>query len=771
MKISSKPRTKLLSVLLSTVVAVGSLMPLAQLTKVHAATNQVFRLEAIEDLTGEAITGGYISLQARTKGEQNEEDWFTIHMFKLNGKLQRYTFEQDDSKYEFRYKAEQLPLGYKVENAILPLTQTKQATFNVLRDTEAVEAAVAKATYDLQIHTVPPVAGAKFYLEEIPKPENLATVHSQKPYNPTYDLGSIFASWRKREEMISVAQPVHTLSYVGREYESSNKFPSGAYPHARLEVDQSFSVANGQIWTASKDELSRYSVTGYGGISKDTSKLITTLANGTSKIQNIPYAKWYRLIRLASELDQSLVLYESKDTNHTFNSSVDADDSENYKTAYKFKSNFIGTKQEYAEADWIVVKGPRSVNTSKTKYVYDVYIKTADDANLEEVIKEDTLKAYEGLLVDVDSVTTDDIDAVRMALADLSTDAALYREEIAKLKDLLTRLEKELAEERAVAQVNKAQDLVNKAKETRATEDIEKAKIAVNGLPDGEEKTRLLEELEALKRPQTYEISYRFVGENGIELSEAVTEQIPETENLANGSTPTLQSNFNRIPATVNGKQGAFVFSGWDKTASQVQNAAQSYVGTWRFEENPPNANEVAEQKATEFRNEFSDVLNKTVENVKESDRTKIEEALAKYNSLSSEVKIKLETEKQKLDSLISRLDREKTNPTEAPQLPKGIVLGQWYPDSIVKVPSKLSYYDGETIKLEGLVMKYVRYELKDGQYTKHTFEVPYEDIQALAKGWKLLNRTPIAKLSEAVNGKLKIRLTFELEDAAKSKE
>lgn len=318
-----------------------------------------------------------------------------------------------------------------------------------------------------------------------------------------------------------------------------------------------------------------------------------------------------------------------------------------------------------------------------------------------------------------------------MALADLSTDAALYREEIAKLKDLLTRLEKELAEERAVAQVNKAQDLVNKAKETRATEDIEKAKITVNGLPDGEEKTRLLEELEALKRPQTYAISYRFVGENGIALPDEVINQVPGAENLVNGSTPTLQSSFNRIQATVNGKQGAFIFSGWDKVASEVQNAPQTYVGTWRFEENLPSADEVAEVKAIEFRNEFSDVLSKTEENVTESDRAKIKEALSKYNQLSDLAKEKLVNEKAKLDRLLSKLDKKKVTdtedtpvrPVEAPQLPKGIVLGQWYPDSIVKVPNKLSYYDGETIKLEGLVMKYVRYELKDGQYTKHTFD------------------------------------------------
>lgn len=101
--------------------------------------------------------------------------------------------------------------------------------------------------------------------------------------------------------------------------------------------------------------------------------------------------------------------------------------------------------------------------------------------------------------------------------------------------------------------------------------------------------------------------------------------------------------------------------------------------------------------------------------------------------------------------------------------LPDGISLNQWYPERLVSLPKKLSYYDGDDIDLDKMVFRFVRYVKKDKKIQYEEIDVEYKDFKVEFKGWNFKLKTKKTLLSSATNGKMKIEFSFVLKDKDKS--
>lgn len=454
-------------------------------------------ISLIEEIDGMPIQDLSLELQAKEKGT---EEWISLKTWK-HAALSKYsyTFNGNYENFDFQYKITALPLGYTTEKQIIPVQQSENIV-TVKRDIEKVEELVSKASYDLNIYTLPAAEGAKFYLEEIEKPEDLNQLHPSKPYKPTYDLGSIFASWRKREDMLSVAQPYHDKSFELRGLFQRTE-DVNTYPHVSelLSEDSSFLIEDERVHQV-QDELYEYSK----GRVREQDKVVLTTRDGKTKIQNIPYGKWFRLMRLASDLDASLPLYKSADIQRVSSSATTS----TFYKAYKFKSDFIGAKtkhndfRNYNEASWIVLKGPRFVNPQKTKYVYDVFVKTSNDIDFEESIKAVTLSHYRDILENPSNENLD-LDDLYLALNHLKQDATLYQAEIEKLKKMIEDLENKLDNSEERLKIQQIENLLETARQNKDLNSLEKAILAIQGLSNEQEKNRLKEKAEEIRNTIT----------------------------------------------------------------------------------------------------------------------------------------------------------------------------------------------------------------------------------------------------------------------------
>ncbi len=147
------------------------------------------------------------------------------------------------------------------------------------------------------------------------------------------------------------------------------------------------------------------------------------------------------------------------------------------------------------------------------------------------------------------------------------------------------------------------------------------------------------------------------------------------------------------------------------------------------------------------------DKLNNEIINLKEKNKT-LEDKILKLND--------------KLNNKNNEIEKFKV---EMLNLPKDIEVEQWYPEKVVKLPNKLSYYDNESLDLDGMVMLFTKYIKKGNKYEKVNVNVSYDEFSNIFKGWKFNLITKKALLKEAEEGKIRVKISFILEDKKASME
>lgn len=162
-----------------------------------------------------------------------------------------------------------------------------------------------------------------------------------------------------------------------------------------------------------------------------------------------------------------------------------------------------------------------------------------------------------------------------------------------------------------------------------------------------------------------------------------------------------------------------------------------------------------------------TNLTKKDIDDLEKSLKQKVEK---EKNTCNNKDKSFLEKQiknlKDKLNTKNKEIERLKV---EILNLPEGIEVGQWYPEKIVKLPNKLSYYDNENLDLEGMVMLFTKFIKKDNGYEKINVNVSYNEFSNIFKGWKFNLITKKALLKNTIKGKMKVEISFVLEDKKES--
>lgn len=149
----------------------------------------------------------------------------------------------------------------------------------------------------------------------------------------------------------------------------------------------------------------------------------------------------------------------------------------------------------------------------------------------------------------------------------------------------------------------------------------------------------------------------------------------------------------------------------------------------------------------------------------KDIDRLKIENERLKVPERDVEKGNKVASELENLKNELIRLSEK--NQLE---LPKGIEVGQWYPDYIYRLPDKKSYIDGEDIVFNGMQMIFSRYVLNGNRYEKQTEVVNYREYRSGYRGWIFNVKTPKALLKNSEGNKMRVKFSFTLSNNNESR-
>lgn len=104
-------------------------------------------------------------------------------------------------------------------------------------------------------------------------------------------------------------------------------------------------------------------------------------------------------------------------------------------------------------------------------------------------------------------------------------------------------------------------------------------------------------------------------------------------------------------------------------------------------------------------------------------------------------------------------------------ELPKDIKIGQWYPETIIKYPTKRQYKNNEYIDLTGMKIRFTKYVKENDEYKVINEEVDYEIFKNETHGWEFKLKTPKAIYNKETSGKMQIKFSFVLKNKEKSME
>lgn len=103
--------------------------------------------------------------------------------------------------------------------------------------------------------------------------------------------------------------------------------------------------------------------------------------------------------------------------------------------------------------------------------------------------------------------------------------------------------------------------------------------------------------------------------------------------------------------------------------------------------------------------------------------------------------------------------------------IPKDIKIGQWYPETIIKNPTKRQYKNNEDIDLTGMKIRFTKYVKENDEYKIINEDVDYSTFEDETHGWEFKLKTPKAIYNRDTNGKMQIKFSFVLKNEKKSME
>lgn len=639
-------------------------------TNVSAAgSRSKFTLTVTDEVDGSSLTRGRVELQYSAKADASKADreWFTSTVFRLNGKPQSFTIEKDAAEYDFRMNVVSLPHGYKVAEKVMEV-RPGATDIHVDRDLEAVEAAVAAAKLNLVMHAYPAVANRIWDIWSYPKPSNV----ENNPYNDfSYDFGTLFAPYRSNEDRIQLSE-----SFEFSKRRKAYEFAGDSY---------NIPLVKNIIKNDIKNDL--------------TDKNARENSEGIAKINGLTFNEWYGL-RVASPFDSETDNTFKKFEPNYYESHIERNDKFskydlNGDGSHSYDENLDIAVVSAEPSNKIHIRGPRLVNRTRTLFTYDVYYIT-DDTDINKVVAEDFKSNYEDLL-DGD-VDLDDYEYVLDALDEIENNKE-GKAELAETKAELERIKAELEAKREAERVEEAKErateLVEKAEETLAAEDIRLAKDAVDALPDSPEKAELDARINAViqgkAEAEDFKKKHQTILEkpsDTIEASDlaAIEAALADYDNLSDIAKKILApekvkldkdlatAKEKKIQAEVDGFKTANNaaltldpnnIKGSDLTAiekalADYENLSPEAKGRLANEKAALDAAKVkaeAAKNADSFKEKHKEAIGLNPATVTKEDLEKVKAALADYDNLSAEEKALVEAEKAKLDSLKEKIE------------------------------------------------------------------------------------------------------------------
>ena len=396
---------------------------------------------------GREITDGVINLLRSANGA---DKWETIAEFRPdNGKEAEVVWAPE--KYRYRWEIQEIPLGYKSPGS-MPSVKPGNNELALPRNTEGVNNAVKQAKLNFILHVIPPVANQEWKIFSIKKPSNRRQNPDINPISFTKDLGSLFAPYREREDMLLLNQVDCKINRLVKSSYYGTYFYAGEY-NAYKDLEKTSAISDD---------------------------------SGIAKIYGLSFDNWYRLSpakNQGSYADEEYDKYEGS-------ALLDNDDivKERFVKAHNFHNTLMQTDRN------IYIRGPRYINYNRTSFTYDVYYIKSGDAN--KIIADDFKRLYQKFFVDGYTPQRKDKAEIDAALAEIAANNEAKKElETAKkrLEELKRQIEMQEQEEKFRAAYEKAKEALEAAEKQPDNQSLLiTATAAVNAVPSAHPQQKAL---------------------------------------------------------------------------------------------------------------------------------------------------------------------------------------------------------------------------------------------------------------------------------------
>lgn len=165
----------------------------------------------------------------------------------------------------------------------------------------------------------------------------------------------------------------------------------------------------------------------------------------------------------------------------------------------------------------------------------------------------------------------------------------------------------------------------------------------------------------------------------------------------------------------------------------------------------------VAKDKLIQIKEDKVKELEKKIKELKEKASCCVN--INEINEISKTIK-NLENE---IETLKEEIKKAKTD------IPQNITVGMWYPETIMKFPTKRQYKDNENIDLSGMKIRFTKYIKENDEYKMIEEDVDYDVFKNEVYGWKFNLKTPKAIYNKDTNGKMQIKFSFVLKNKEKA--
>ena len=396
---------------------------------------------------GREITDGVINLLRSANGT---DKWETIAEFRPdNGKEAEVVWAPE--KYRYRWEIQEIPLGYKSPGS-MPSVKSGNNELALPRNTEGVNNAVKQAKLNFILHVIPPVANQEWKIFSIKKPSNRRQNPDINPISFTKDLGSLFAPYREREDMLLLNQVDCKINRLVKSSYYGTYFYAGEY-NAYKDLEKTSAISDD---------------------------------SGIAKIYGLSFDNWYRLSpakNQGSYADEEYDKYEGS-------ALLDNDDivKERFVKAHNFHNTLMQTDRN------IYIRGPRYINYNRTSFTYDVYYIKSGDAN--KIIADDFKRLYQKFFADGYTPQRKDKAEIDAALAEIAANNEAKKElETAKkrLEELKRQIEMQEQEEKFRAAYEKAKEALEAAEKQPDNQSLLiTATAAVNAVPSAHPQQKAL---------------------------------------------------------------------------------------------------------------------------------------------------------------------------------------------------------------------------------------------------------------------------------------